>query len=286
VIGRSCGERLQPFIAGALLDVAALDRLQLAGNDHRDLKVALGPFLRMSPEVITLGVRPCLEDYSKEEKELIRRAQRIFFPTPRYVDLFKAMGKPTFPSYFTYRYQSSRILQQFLFHYLNYPSPRTRIYTGDRQKGRILEEFSLPVVVMGSSPLPYTTYQVCHRESLNEHLSRHRRIIVQEAIDWDERIRLVYTHYVCIGAWRLSKESDFICPVPIDLDSHLLKEPIHLSGQLVRRVQLDDVLIEWGRTDRTWMILGMTRPPVRWERPDGLFHRHQYVAELIRCGLL
>jgi len=107
-------------------------------RSDKGLKVALAPFLRKCPAVLTLGVRAAISEYSATERAAILQAERIFFPTPRFVDIFDALDLPTFPNPTTYKYQRSRPLQQSLFKYHDLPSPRTRVYYGVRQKARIL----------------------------------------------------------------------------------------------------------------------------------------------------
>ena len=60
--------------------------------------VALEGHLRMCRNVLTLGVRTNFNDYGEHERELIRSADKIYYPSTFYADLFDAMGKPTFPS--------------------------------------------------------------------------------------------------------------------------------------------------------------------------------------------
>ena len=67
------------------------------------LRVAIGEQLKECPQVITLGVRSQLADYDRGERELLRTADMIFYPTDRFVDLFATLGKETFPSISCYR---------------------------------------------------------------------------------------------------------------------------------------------------------------------------------------
>ena len=96
--------------------------------------IALEARLRNCKNVLTLGVRPNFSDYSPREAELIRKADKIYYPTAFYADLFDAMGKATFPSYHTYKCAQDKIKQTALFDLLNLPHPRTRVFYGKRQK--------------------------------------------------------------------------------------------------------------------------------------------------------
>ena len=107
--------------------------------------IALEARLRNCKNVRTLGVRSNFADYSPREAELIRQADKIYYPTPFYADLFDTVGKCTFPSYHTYKCVQDKIKQTALFELLDLPHPRTRVFYGKRQKSTILDHFSFPV---------------------------------------------------------------------------------------------------------------------------------------------
>ena len=90
--------------------------------------IALEVRLRNCKNVITLGVRSNFSDYSPQEAELIRNADKIYYPTTFYADLFDAMGKATFPSYHTYKCVQDKIKQSALFELLKICHPRTRVF--------------------------------------------------------------------------------------------------------------------------------------------------------------
>ena len=108
--------------------------------------IALEARLKNCKNVRTLGVRTNFSDYSPREAELIRQADKIYYPTPFYADLFDTVGKPTFPSYHTYKCVQDKIKQTALFELLNLPHPRTRIFYGKRQKSTILDHFPFPFI--------------------------------------------------------------------------------------------------------------------------------------------
>ncbi len=60
--------------------------------------IALEARLRDCKNVVTLGVRPNFCDYSRQEADLIRKAEKIYYPTTFYAELFDAMGKKPFPA--------------------------------------------------------------------------------------------------------------------------------------------------------------------------------------------
>ncbi len=59
--------------------------------------IALEARINKCSNVLTLGVRPNFYDYTPEEADLIRQAEKIYYPTLFYADLFDSMGKKRFP---------------------------------------------------------------------------------------------------------------------------------------------------------------------------------------------
>ena len=110
------------------------------------LRVALGEQLKDCSQVVTLGVRSQIGDYTEKELELLRAADTIFYPTARFVDLFATLGKATFPSINCYRLRGERLKQVALLRLLNVPYPRTRVYYGWRQKQKIPQDFTFPLI--------------------------------------------------------------------------------------------------------------------------------------------
>ena len=108
--------------------------------------IALERRLRHCKNVITIGVRTNFSDYTPEERELIQKAEKIYYPTTFYADLFDAMGKKIFPSYHTYKCVQDKIKQTALFELLDIPHPRTRIYYGRRWLSKISGQFAYPFI--------------------------------------------------------------------------------------------------------------------------------------------
>lgn len=261
-------------------------RKSVAGASR--IKIALAPFLYSCPDVVTLGIRPCLDDYSEHERKMLLDARRVFFPTPKYVDIFQACQIPTFPRPTTYRYQRSRILQQLLFHYLDCPHVRSRVYYGKRQKKRILDHFRLPILIMGAGNVPGTIHIVHNIAELERLINMQHAIIVREFIQWTLHVQLICVQFDVIGALRLvsGKEGAVAAAEPVDLHDAALTKPISITKQLLLSGQLDDILIEWGCADGNWQLHGMGRPPVRWPTNRGTMNRHQHICELIQSGVL
>jgi ribosomal protein S6--L-glutamate ligase len=249
--------------------------------------VALAPFLSACPAVVTLGIRSTLHSYSEEERHLLRHARKVFFPTPRYVDVFQAAEKPTFPGVPSYRYQRSRLNQQLLFQYLGWPHPRSRIYFGTRQKERILYDFSLPFLAMSPHRPSVPVQFVEDAGGLEDCVSGHHPVIIQEYVRWDERIRLLCANYECMGVQRyISDGGGTVCFEPVPVEHPSLGEPIRESLRLLRMVHLDDIVIEWGCENGTWRTIEMLRPPVWWSTPRGRLNRHERIGEMIESGRL
>ncbi len=250
-------------------------------------KVALGPFLRSCTAIRTLGVRQTIDDYSTEEKDLLRSAVRVFFPTQRYAYLFNALEIPTFPSYTTYRFQHSRVLQQVLMAYAGMPHPLTRIYFGKRQKAKIPEAFPFPFLAMGPHAALHRKFLVENATALEECSQHYNPLIIQEAVAWTERIRILCVHDDCVGVVRQhGRGASGPGFQPVSMEQPALRLVIEMTRDFVRRVRLDDIVIEWGCRDGQWQLLEMMRPPVRWPMPDGLLDRHHYICDLVKAGRL
>jgi hypothetical protein len=238
--------------------------------------------------VATLGIKATMGDYSQEERETLLNAERVFFPTPRFAEIFRSVEKSTFPSLTTYRYQRSRILQQLLLQYINWPHPKTRIYYGKKQKEQILKDFHLPVSLLGPRAVSGTLHLISHPEMLRDYLQHYNPVIVQQNVPWTERIRLLCVHFKCIGAQRrLMRKVDNEDYEPISLVAHsYFAEPLNRTHRLLLMANLDDIMLEWGYCEKKWQLITMKRPPVRWKMHEGTLNRHHYIAELIQQGFL
>jgi hypothetical protein len=250
-------------------------------------RIALAPFLSSCPLVLTLGIRPCLDLYSERERELLLRADRIFFPTRRFVDIFRASRISTFPSPSAYRYQDSRVLQQLLFDYLDCPRPLSRVYFGSKQKQKILDHFKLPVEIRTLRNAPNSVHIARHAYELEQIVKMQHSVLITECIEWSERIQLICVMYKVVGALqRCADNCSHADPEPIPLEGSFLRQPLDITERIVRAAQLDDILVEWGHARGQWQLLGMARPPVKWRLPQGTSNRHQLICELIQSGVL
>jgi len=256
-------------------------------RSDKGLKVALAPFLRKCPAVLTLGVRAAISEYSATARAAILQAERIFFPTPRFVDIFDALDLPTFPNPTTYKYQRSRLLQQSLFKYHDLPSPRTRVYYGVRQKARILKDFGLPLILLSPQAIPEKMHFIRDTTDLIYWGEVYNPVLVQEAVPLEEQYRFLCVHYQILVAVRShSAGSRQPSDEPVSLENPALGRPLELTRQLLHAGRLDDVLVEWGHGKGYWWLLGLSRPPARMPALDGTLQRHQHICELIQAGVL
>jgi hypothetical protein len=228
-----------------------------------------------------------MNDYTEDEIAILRNAHRVFFPTIRFVDVFESLGIATFPNSTTYHYQRSRIFQQLLLDYLDWPHPRTRIYFGN-QKRYILEDFQFPLYASGPKISQGSYNLVQNIECLREHAQRYNPIIIQEAVEWTERLRLVYVQYECLGAWHLAcghPEHGVFQPLPLEA-SHTVKYIVGLTHRLLQLAQLDDILVEWGNDKGNWKFIQMQSPPSHLKTAKGIIERHDHICNLIQSGIL
>jgi len=174
--------------------------------------IALEGRLKNCKNVITLGVRTNFSDYSPPEAELIRQADRIYYPTTFYADLFDAMGKSTFPSYHTYKCVQDKIRQTALFELLELPHPRTRVFYGNRQKQLILNYFKFPFIgkIPRGSALGRGVYLIRNANQLRSYLDQARPAYIQEYLPIDRDMRLVVIGRRVVHAyWRIAPEDEY-----------------------------------------------------------------------------
>jgi hypothetical protein len=245
--------------------------------------IAIAPFLSRCPRVITLGVRAALGDYSRQERDLMLSAGCIFFPTPRFVKIFEAAGKSTFPTGFTYKVRKSRVIQEVLFQFLACPHPRTRIYFG-HQKLSIPKDFSFPFLAMGpdkSDP----ALSVKDLRELDEFAFNYNPLIIQENREYEKRFRLVFVNYEFVGTEGTVSEEDgtrFFGNVSSGYRTG--DSIVRACAKIVRSVGLNDITVEVAVGENGWFITEFTRPPVFCSTREGMVNRHGYIAGLIESG--
>jgi len=174
--------------------------------------IALEARLKKCKNVRTLGVRPNFSDYNSREAELIRKADKIYYPTAFYADLFDIMGKSTFPSYHTYKCVQDKIKQTALFELLNLPHPRTRVFYGNRQKQSILDHFAYPFIakIPRGSAMGRGVYLIHDEKELRDYLDRVSPAYIQHYLPIDRDIRVVVIGSRIVHAyWRIAPPNEY-----------------------------------------------------------------------------
>ncbi len=174
--------------------------------------IALEARLNSCRNVRTLGVRPNFSDYSEKEADLIRRAEKIYYPSTHYIDMFDAMGKKTFPSSHTYRFVQDKIKQTTLFQLLQVPTPRTRFFYGRRKAEKILRHFDFPFVakIPRGSALGRGVYLIRSQAELDQYCEISTVAYIQEYLPVDRDIRVVIIgDQVAHAYWRVGGPGEF-----------------------------------------------------------------------------
>ena len=212
--------------------------------------IALEARLRNCKNVNTLGVRSNFSDYSSQEAELIRAADKIYYPTTFYADLFDAMGKATFPSYHTYKCVQDKIKQTTLFELLNIAHPRTRVFYGKRQKNSIQQYFDFPFIakIPRGSAMGKGVYLIHNEKELRSYLNQVSPAYIQEYLPIDRDIRVVVIGKRIVHAyWRVATENEFRSNVAlggrIELDE-VPENAKQLALKTAKACRWDDVGID------------------------------------------
>jgi ribosomal protein S6--L-glutamate ligase len=212
--------------------------------------IALEGRLRHCRNVITLGVRTNFSDYSPQDAELIRSAEKIYYPSPFYADLFDAMGKRTFPSYHTYKCVQDKIKQTALFALLNIAHPRTRVYYGKRQKNSISDHFRFPFVakIPRGSAMGRGVYLIRQQSQLAEYLELTDVAYIQQYLPVDRDMRvIVIGNRVVHAYWRIAPRNEFRANLAVGGTVSLEAVParaLELALHTARMCRWDDVGID------------------------------------------
>jgi ribosomal protein S6--L-glutamate ligase len=223
--------------------------------------IALEDRLKNCKNVITLGVRPNFSDYSPQEAELIRRADKIYYPTSFYADLLDALGKKTFPSYHTYKCVQDKIKQTALLDLLDLPHPRTRVFYGDRQKQSISNHFTFPFIgkIPRGSALGRGVYLIRNEKELRNYLNQVSPAYIQEHLPIDRDMRVVVIGRRVIHAyWRIAPENEYRSNLAVGGKISLAPVPEkarNLALQVARACCWDDVGIDICENNGQFYIL-------------------------------
>jgi ribosomal protein S6--L-glutamate ligase len=209
--------------------------------------LALEARLRSCRNVRTIGVRPNYCDYNDEETGLIREAEKIYYPTAFYADLFDALGKPTFPGYHTYKCAQDKIKQSALLQLAGLPHPRTRVFFGKRQQSRIREYFSFPCIAKEprGSAQGRGVFLIGSDEQLNAYIHKRHVVYIQQYLPIDRDIRAVVIGGRVVHAyWRIARTGEFRTNVAKGGRIGLDKVPdaaLSLARRAARTCSWDDV---------------------------------------------
>ena len=212
--------------------------------------IALEARLKGCKNVMTLGVRTNFSDYSRQEADLIRSADKIYYPTTFYAELFDAMGKKTFPSYHTYKCVQDKIKQTALFDLLEIPHPRTRVFYGKRQKGAICDHFEFPFIakIPRGSAMGRGVYLVQNQDDLRTYCDLSNPAYIQEYRPAGRDMRVVIIGNIVAHAyWRIAPPGEFRSNVAVGATVSLDPVPqnvLDLALDTARRCQWDDVGID------------------------------------------
>ena len=223
--------------------------------------LALEARLRACRNVRTIGVRPNFTDYNPEEVALIRRAEKIYYPTAFYADLFDAMGKATFPSYHTYKCVQDKIKQSALFQLVGLPHPKTRVFYGKRQQLKIKRHFQYPFIAKEprGSAMGRGVFLIENDADL-EHYTQGRHVCyIQQYLTIDRDIRaVVIGSQVAHAYWRIAKKGEFRTNVArggrISLEP-IPKTAMALAIHAAKTCGWDDVGLDICYFDGQYMVL-------------------------------
>ncbi|HBZ54330.1 MAG TPA: hypothetical protein DEO88_02905 [Syntrophobacteraceae bacterium] len=248
--------------------------------------MALAPFLLAFPRIMTLGIRACLADYSTDQRMALRRADRVLFPTQRFVHVLDAAGKATFPSVASYLVRRSRILQCSLLAYHELPMPRTRCYYGFRQKTQIVHDFKLPLMAYGPCVTPGSSRLISAPSELWPWVRAFNPVVVQEYVPLDQRVRFVCVNYRCLAVLQSSTDADenqsFL---PVETRDPVFRQILEVTLRLLEASRIDDIALEWGYGRGQWWALGALRSPAKMDGMNGRINRHEVVGRMITEGL-
>ncbi|QTA92187.1 ATP-grasp domain-containing protein [Desulfonema magnum] len=224
-------------------------------------KIALEARLKNCKNVITLGVRPNFSAYSPRDAELIRKAEKIYYPTTFYADLFDAAGKKTFPSYHTYKCVQDKIRQTALFNLLEIQHPRTRVFYGNRQKNSIPDHFQFPFIakIPRGSAMGRGVYLIQNRDDLSAFCDLTTTAYIQEYLPIDRDMRVVVVGNKIVHAyWRIAAPGEFrtniaaggtVCLDPVP------QKALNLALHTASACQWDDVGIDICENDGKFYVI-------------------------------
>ncbi len=174
--------------------------------------IALEARLKECKNVITLGVRTNFSDYTDEEADLIRNADKIYYPSTFFADLFDSTGKKTFPSYHTYKCVQDKIKQTALFDLLKIPHPRTRVFYGKRWKNSVSDYFEFPYIakIPRGSAMGRGVYLIQNKDEFHAYCDMANPAYIQEYLPIDRDMRVVVIgKKIAHAYWRIMSPGEY-----------------------------------------------------------------------------
>ncbi|MGD8994991.1 MAG: ATP-grasp domain-containing protein [Syntrophobacterales bacterium] len=256
------------------------------------IRVAIGEQLKTCPQVITLGLRPQMADYTEQERRLLRTADMIFYPTDRYVDFFATLGKETFPSVNCYRLRGNRLKHTALLRLLNVAHPRTRVYYGRRQKRKILKEFAFPCVAKKAREAAdgKQVFLINNRKQLDWYNQHFNPALIQEYVVPEKELRVLVLNCQTTFGYR----RNVIRGNSVDSSSRqgtwkaddVDPEGVELAKIIARDANLSDVAVDMVFDGGRYQVLELN---FLWDEADSYQagpNRTKLIIEMIEKGEL
>ena len=195
------------------------------------------------------------------KRDLIRTAEKIYYPTPLYVDVLLTMGKQIFPSRETYVYSGDKIKQTVLFELLRIPHPHTRFFFG-HQKERIEAECPFPFIakIPRGSSMGEGVYLIQDAAGLKQYERRNPVAYIQEYLPLEKDLRVILiNHQVILAYWKIGRPGEFRHNLAQggDLDfERIPPEALRFARRVTRACNFDDVGLDLCHTEKHgWMVL-------------------------------
>lgn len=215
-------------------------------EECRFLRVSLGKRVRSRSDFLCFGVRPNWEDYPPSAKKAISAARDVFYASCLYEDLFRVLGKNTYPNNY-YAFLGNKIRQSDLFHFLAIPHPRTALFYGANRKEKILAEFDYPFVAKAAlrSSMGEGVFLIKTEQELDDYLEKCFPAYIQEYLPIDRDMRVVLIKGRVVHAyWRIARMGEFRNNVSqggrISFDD-IPEEAIQFAKEVAEKCGFDEV---------------------------------------------
>ncbi len=175
-------------------------------------KIAIGGQLSHCENVITLGIKRNLYEYNKSDLELIYNADKIYFPSFFLYEPINTIGKKTFPNPNYYRFFNNKIKQKLLFDFFGILQPKTRIYSGQEEKRKILKEWSFPFIakIPKRISMGLGVFLIKNKDDLDAYNSKTEIAYIQEYLKINRDLRVVLINKrVMLSYWKIIPEGEY-----------------------------------------------------------------------------